>query len=200
MATPSAQVQRHFIHAGEHHVTREPIIVSTLLGSCVAVCLYDPVARVMGMNHFLLPMRRPGGRELSLAADAGRYGHCAMELLIRGLLGLGARREDLCAKAFGGGNVLNNHQNLQNLPERYNIGSANVAFVQRFLEQSGIPLLAHDLGGDAGRHISFYGGDYSVYLRRIPSSAVAPIVTEEQAYLQRALSTSRLGRQGAASS
>lgn len=189
MATPGAQVQRHFIHPGEHHVTREPIVISTLLGSCVAVCLYDPVARVMGMNHFLLPMQTPGGRGLSLAANAGRYGHCAMELLIRELLNLGARREQLRAKAFGGGNVLNNHQNL---PERYNIGSANVAFVQHFLEQAGIALLAQDLGGDAGRHISFYGGDYSVYLRRIPNVNATQIVTEEKAYLQRALSATRL--------
>lgn len=190
MATPSAQVPKHFIHPGEHHVTREPIIVSTLLGSCVAVCLFDPIARVMGMNHFLLPMRAGGGRELSLAADAGRYGHWAMELLIRDLLNLGARREELRAKAFGGGNVLSNNQNL---PDRYNIGSANVAFVQHFLEQAGIPLLAHDLGGDSGRYISFYGGDYSVYLRRIPSGNAKQIVTEEQAYLQRALTGSRPG-------
>lgn len=181
----SSAVKRHLVRPGEHFVTREPLILTTLLGSCVSVCLYDPVARLMGMNHFLLPMRNPAGREPMLASDAGRYGLWAMELLVNDLLKLGARRDRLRAKAFGGGNVL---QGWTNRPlDRLGIGTANVRFVRQFLDQDGIPLVAEDLGGADGRQIHFYGGDYSVYLRRIPRTKVEPVLTEERKYLEKAM-------------
>lgn len=184
---PSAanQIQKRFLHPGEHYVTRESMVLSTLLGSCVSVCLYDPVARVMGMNHFLLPTRNAAGREPVIASDAGRYGLWAMELLINGLFNLGARREHLRAKAFGGANVLKS--SVKNLPDRFVIGTANVEFVRSFLEKDGIPLIAQDLGGDSGRQIYFHGVDFSVYLRRIPRRNAEQIAAEERAYLQRAL-------------
>ncbi|MBK1718495.1 chemotaxis protein CheD [Thiocystis violacea] len=161
------------------------MILTTLLGSCVSVCLFDPVARLMGMNHFLLPMRNPVGRESVLASDAGRYGLWAMELLINDLLKLGAARDRLRAKAFGGGNVL---QGWTDKPlDRLAIGTANVQFVRRFLDNDGIPLIAHDLGGINGRQIHFYGGDFSVYLRRIPRTNAERILTEERRYLQEAM-------------
>jgi chemotaxis protein CheD len=183
------QVRKRFLHPGDHYVTHEPMVLSTLLGSCVSVCLFDPVARVMGMNHFLLPMRNPVGREPVIASDAGRYGLWAMELLINGLFNLGATREHLRAKAFGGANVLNNQA--RDLPDRFIIGTANVQFVRRFLEQDGIPLISEDLGGDAGRQIHFYGTDFSVYLRRIPKRSAEQVAAEERAYLKRTLQGQR---------
>lgn len=178
------RIKRHFIYPGEYVATAEPMVLSTLLGSCVAVCLFDPVARVMGMNHFLLPMRHPASQEPLLATEAGRYGVWAMEILINELLKRGARRERLRAKAFGGANVLNG-QGIGR-ESRFNIGAANVRFVRDFLERDGIPLIAHDLGGDYGRQIHFHGGDYSVFMRRIPSSSLNAIVQSEKDYLQRA--------------
>lgn len=187
------RLPRHFLHPGDHYVTRDTMILSTLLGSCVSVCLFDPTARVMGMNHFLLPARNAVGRDPLLASDAGRYGLWAMELLINGLLNLGARRDRLRAKAFGGGNVL--QLEIDRLPDRFSIGNANVAFVRRFLAQDGIPLVAHDLGGDSGRQIHFHGGDFSVYLRRIEKRNVGKIAADEKSYLQRALKVQESPRQ-----
>lgn len=165
------------------------MILSTLLGSCVSVCLFDPVARVIGMNHFLLPARNPAGREPVMASDAGRYGLWAMELLINGMFNQGARREQLRAKAFGGGNVLN--VSVRNLPDRFQIGTANIRFVHDFLAQDGIPLVAQDLGGNEGRQIHFHGSDFSVYLRRIPRRSAEEIAAEERTYLKRALKFQR---------
>ncbi|WP_346014558.1 chemotaxis protein CheD [Thiocystis violacea] len=166
-------------------MTSEPVMLSTLLGSCVSVCLFDPIARLMGMNHFLLPVRNPSAGLPELESDAGRYGLWAMEILINELLRQGARRERLRAKAFGGANVL--QEAFGALPERYSIGSANTQFVRRFLEQDGIPLIAEDLGGNNGRQIHFYGGDYSVFLRRIARSSAMRIIDEERSYLRRAI-------------
>lgn len=176
---------RKFLHPGEHFVTNQPMVLSTLLGSCVSVCLYDPVRHVMGMNHFLLASRHPGNAEPVLQSELGRYGLFAMEVLVNGLLKLGARREHLRAKAFGGANVLELPGNAS--ASRFRIGTVNVEFVERFLEQDRIPLVAKDLGGHVGRQIHFHGADYSVFMRKIPKTKAADIVAEERAYLKNAL-------------
>lgn len=184
-ALPAKAIRRHLVRPGEHHVTDEPMILTTLLGSCVSVCLFDPVARLIGMNHFLLPMRNPASREPVLATDAGRYGLWAMEMLVNDLLKRGARREQLRAKAFGGANVLHDAGNTRS--DHFNIGASNVAFVRQFLDRDGIPLVAQDLGGLHGRQIHFYGGDYSVFLRRIPRTGVERVLSDEQRYLRSAI-------------
>ncbi|WP_240906060.1 chemotaxis protein CheD [Thiorhodococcus mannitoliphagus] len=168
------------------------MMLSTLLGSCVAVCLFDPIARVIGMNHFLLPVRNPASGHLALDSDAGRYGLWAMEILINEALQLGAQRKRLRAKAFGGANVLQLAS--LGLPERDGIGTANVQFVRGFLEQDGVPLVAQDLGGVNGRQVHFYGGDYSVFVRRIPRSNTTGIIEEERDYLRRTIAVEQRGR------
>ncbi|MFD2112922.1 chemotaxis protein CheD [Thiorhodococcus fuscus] len=179
------RVDKRFLYPGEYYVTREPMLISTLLGSCVSVCLFDSEAHVMGMNHFLLPMRSWSVDQPLLDSEAGRYGLWAMELLVNGMLALGARRGRLRAKAFGGGNVLDSLTPPS--PGREAIGTANVHFVRRFLDQDGIALVAQDLGGDHGRQIHFYGGDYAVYLRRIPRAQSMSVEDLERRYLQRAM-------------
>ncbi|MGQ9830345.1 MAG: chemotaxis protein CheD [Thermochromatium sp.] len=188
-AIPAKAIKRRLVRPGEYAVTDEPIVLTTLLGSCVSVCLFDPVARLMGMNHFLLPMRNPASHEPVLATEAGRYGLWAMEILVNELLKRGARREQLRAKAFGGANVLG--QAGDRRPDHFNIGASNVAFVRQFLDRDGIPLVAQDFGGWHGRQIYFYSGDYSVFLRRIPRTGVEYVLSEEQRYLQRAIDTRR---------
>lgn len=111
---------------GEQRVSENPDeCVSTLLGSCVAACLHDPIARVGGMNHFLLPGGE-GGRE-----QDERFSVHAMELLVNALLARGASRSRLEAKLFGGANTM------QGLSD---IGAMNAGFAVRFLEREGIHL------------------------------------------------------------
>lgn len=171
------------LRPGDHVCTAEPMVLSTLLGSCVAVCLFDPERGVMGMNHFLLATRHgKGGREPLLSSTAGRYGIHAMELLINGMLALGARRAALRAKAFGGGNVLG--WSSDKVGPRFRIGDMNVAFVREFFAREGIPVVAEDLGGHCARQVHFTAPDFSVHLRRVPTHSSA-LVSEELAYLKR---------------
>ena len=108
--TTEATAKRVHIIQGEYKVVSDPdVVLSTILGSCVAACLRDPVAGVGGMNHFLLP----GSGNASLGGgDATRYGVHLMELLINGLLKKGARRDRLEAKVFGGAKTIATFSNV----------------------------------------------------------------------------------------
>ncbi len=126
---------------GEYAVVQETnVVLTTILGSCVATCMWDPVAAVGGMNHFLLP-----GDDTS--SDSVRYGVNAMELLVNGLLSKGAVRTRLQAKLFGGAHVINNLSD---------IGAKNGEFAIKFLGMEGIPCVAQSLGGDRARRIRFW--------------------------------------------
>src|SRR5258707_1951600 len=99
--TPVASERLIHIHQGECRISEDPrVVLTTMLGSCIAACLRDPIAGVGGMNHFLLPDTDEGDHSASL-----RYGANAMELLVNGLLSIGAKRERLEAKLFGGGRM-----------------------------------------------------------------------------------------------
>lgn len=127
---------------GEYHVSADAqLSITTLLGSCVAACISDPVAQVGGMNHFLLP-----GEEASAPLMA-RHGVHLMELLINGLLNKGAARHRLEAKLFGGARTM------QGLSD---IGTANGRFAQAFLKREGIAVTGGSLGGETGRRIQFW--------------------------------------------
>jgi chemotaxis protein CheD len=140
--------ERIVIDPGEFCTSRGDRVIYTLLGSCVAVCLKDPVVGIAGMNHFMLPKAvRP---EAIISTEAGRYGIQAMELLINDMLRKGADRRRLCAKVFGGGHVLNLKGNKGSIPR------ANIEFALTFLEMEGIPVLARDVGGTTGRKIFFF--------------------------------------------
>lgn len=157
---------RATIDPGEYYCTGEPAVISTLLGSCIAACLYDPARRIIGMNHFLLANQRYSRTLPLYASEAGRYGIHAMELLINGLLARGARRERLQAKVFGGAAIMRQTETESNFTC---VGQVNCQFILDFLETERIPLVAQDLGGQQGRVIHFSNGDFSVYLRRIDS-------------------------------
>jgi len=129
---------------GEHAVGRDPeTVFSTVLGSCVAVCLHDSLAGVGGMNHFLLP-GEPIHRQ---TRDVERYGVHLMEVLINDLMKIGARRERLQAKVFGGANIVRGLGN---------IGAANSEFARDFLRHEGIRIVAEDLGGERARRVQFW--------------------------------------------
>ena len=127
---------------GEYHVSGDTALsITTLLGSCVAACISDPVAQVGGMNHFLLP-----GDEAASPLVA-RHGVHLMELLINGLLKKGAARDRLEAKLFGGARTM------QGLGD---IGATNARFAQDFLKREGIIITGGSLGGETGRRIQFW--------------------------------------------
>jgi chemotaxis protein CheD len=129
---------------GEQYVTDDPeAVVTTLLGSCVAACLRDPVAGLGGMNHFLLP----GGDPRTGDVDSVRYGVHAMELLVNALLSQGARRERMEAKLFGGGRLINGLTD---------VGEMNATFAEDFLRREGLNYVGGSLRGDAGRRIQFW--------------------------------------------
>lgn len=175
---------RVIIEPGEYYVSDCDEILSTLLGSCVAACLYDPVNRLFGMNHFLLAYHQPVNGKALLQSDAARYGIYAMEMLINALLKRGANKINLRAKAFGGGNVLPlNKQGLQG----GNIGKANSEFIRMFLKNEKIPLVVSSLGGNIGRMIYFMPEDYSVYVKPIEAMKTEKIKIIEQRFLEKNL-------------
>lgn len=131
------------------HVVQGEFVVSsdadtaltTILGSCVAACMRDPISGIGGMNHFLLPGALAGGSE-----DLERGVH-AMELLINALLRAGARRDRLEAKLFGGARMMKNLSD---------IGSKNAAFATSFLRQEGIACVGESLGGEQARRVRYW--------------------------------------------
>jgi chemotaxis protein CheD len=171
---------RIIIDPGESYVTKKNEIISTLLGSCVAACLYDPVNRVIGMNHFLLAQQHSAHNAALLGSEGGRYGIHAMELLINQMLRHGAERIHLKAKAFGGGDVLklgNESRGGQS------IGAINCEFIRTFLRTEHIPLVASALGGHIGRNIFFLASDFSVYVKRIEHNEEQAVINQEKSYL-----------------
>ena len=152
------QMERVSIHIGECLASKGPAVIETLLGSCVAVCLMDPVERIGGMNHILLPGEACIGR-----CDAvSRYAVNAMELLINEIMTLGGDRNRLKAKVFGGAHVI------PCIPEANGVGVRNSDFVLQFLKLEGIPVLSRDLGGKDTRRIYFRTDTGEVLLKRIP--------------------------------
>lgn len=143
-------MRRIAIIQGEHAVVSEPdAVITTLLGSCIAVCLQDPVARVGGMNHFLLG--EPGPGDAPGARDMQRYGVHAMELLINAMMARGAVRGRMRAHVYGGANVVAGLTSTK----AASIGSANAAFATRFVQTEGIAIGHVDTGGTRARRVEF---------------------------------------------
>lgn len=141
-----ARATKVHVTQGESHVSTDPnVVMTTVLGSCIAACIRDPQAGVGGMNHFLLPDAGEG--RPSNGGDAVRYGAYAMELLINGLLKQGARRERLEAKIFGGGKLFDSLSD---------VGASNAAFAERFLRDEGIPIVSSSVGGVSARRVEFW--------------------------------------------
>lgn len=179
LKVPFKSTQRIIIEPGEYYVSRDPEVISTLLGSCVAACLYDPVNRVFGMNHFLLAYRHHAHGVPILESEEGRYGIYAMELLINGLMKKGADKRHLKAKCFGGGNVLKLREDREN---QHTVGQANIEFIKEFLQNENIPLVSSCLGGNHGRHVHFVGTDYSVFIKRIGETQYRRLEKDERRY------------------
>lgn len=133
---------RVYLLGGEIAAAAAPTEVTTVLGSCVAVCLFSAATRVGGLNHFLLPRGPDDG--------TGRVGEPAMRLLLERVLALGARRQDLRAKVFGGASTLGAHATGRTL------GDQNAELAVRTLAAEGIPVLGGEVGGTRGRKLVFH--------------------------------------------
>jgi chemotaxis protein CheD len=163
--------------AGDYFATQNGEVLYTVVGSCIATCIYDKERKVSGMNHFLLPgMVRP---DEMLTSEVGRYGMFAMELLIGELIKLGARRERLQAKLFGGGNVLEFRRS------DGDVTGSNIHFAKKFLELEGIPTVKQDLGGNGGRKILFFSDSDRVLLKRFNIQKEPRFFKDEEAYRTR---------------
>lgn len=145
----------------------------TLLGSCVAVCIYDKVRGIGGMNHFLLPASSSTDPLQAVWDKSARYGDYAMELLINRSMALGADRRNLVAKVFGGAAMLSNIANT--------IGARNAEFALNYLRVEHIPVSGQDLGGTCARKVCFYPDSGKVVLRRI-RTASSSLISREQAF------------------
>lgn len=131
---------------GEYHATDRDIVIVTVLGSCVAACIRDRGNGIGGMNHFMLP---DVGGAVDPASAPARYGTFAMEVLIDQLLKLGARRDQLEAKVFGGANVIPGIR-------QANVGRRNADFVIAFLKTEKIPIVARDLEDICARKVAYF--------------------------------------------
>ncbi|MBY0563594.1 MAG: chemotaxis protein CheD [Hyphomonadaceae bacterium] len=142
IAPPAPRERMLHVVQGEYAVVSEPgVVLTTILGSCVATCMWDPVAEVGGMNHFLLP------GDASNGGESLKYGVNSMELLINGMLQRGAVRRRMQAKLFGGARVV---------PGLSDVGAQNAAFALDFLRLECIPCVGQSLGGDQARRIRFW--------------------------------------------
>jgi len=136
------------IGPGEHYATNTDDVISTVLGSCVAVGIFDPDLKAGGLNHFMLP-DEPLNKNLS-ATESGRYGLKAMELLLGDLVKLGSRRRRLEAKVFGGGAFIATEE------VGWRIALRNVEFAFEFLSAEGITVVSSDVGGASARRILYF--------------------------------------------
>ena len=162
----------------EYYVTTaaKPVLMMTVLGSCVSACLHDPLAGVTGMNHFMLPDESDGGMA---HPDAMRYGAHAMDVLVRELVRAGASSERLQAKVFGGAAVLPNMTSL-------NVGDRNANFVLRYLDSQNIDLYAQDLGGVHARRVALISENGRVVVRKLRAPAeLGQVRSAEQELLRR---------------
>lgn len=195
MPVSDARATRHYFDSAfnyqavkvlpnEYYVTGDDLMISTVLGSCVAACIRDPLTGVGGMNHFMLPE----GDSQSPASATMRYGAFAMEVLVNEVLKAGAARERLEAKVFGGGAVLAAmHQT--------NIGERNGQFVLNYLKMEGIPVLAQDLGDVQARRISYFPRDGRVMVRKMnPHTRAGEIIAKREVAVAQTLQEKTVAR------
>lgn len=155
---PPDGVRGVYLHAGQLHASAEPTQVTTILGSCVALCLWDPFARVGGLNHFMLPI------EAGSQTETPRYARFAIEELVRQMDALGARLARMQAKLFGGACVLPSMQAVTR-----DLGARNIDVAREWLERQRITLVAEDVGGQTGRKLIFRTDTGATTVRRIDS-------------------------------
>lgn len=133
----------HYLYPAALFASKEPYLVNTILGSCVAVCLYDPILKTGGVNHFMLPLWNGQG----LASP--KFGNIAIDKLLEKMLSMGSQKSHLKAKVFGGGEVIETKSN------QFHIGERNIKIAMEMLQELRIPIVSSSTGGKNGRKIQF---------------------------------------------
>ncbi len=162
------------IGPGEYYFTDKNMLIVTVLGSCVSACIRDTVTGIGGMNHFMLP----DGNKADLnspVSESMRYGNYAMEVLINQLMRNGAKRENLEAKIFGGGNVLRSFTTNQ-------VGDRNAAFVKQYLRDEGIVVTGEDLLDVFPRKVYYFPRTGKVMVKKLKQLNNYTLVKREEAY------------------
>lgn len=165
------------ISPGEYYFTDKDMLIVTVLGSCVSACIRDSVTGIGGMNHFMLPDSAAADKD-SPVSESMRYGTYAMEVLINQLLRNGARRENLEAKIFGGGNVLKSFTTM-------NVGDRNAIFVRKFLKDERIRITSEDLLDIYPRKVYYFPKTGRVLVKKLKSMHNDTLVKREEAYASR---------------
>ncbi|RIZ71567.1 MAG: chemoreceptor glutamine deamidase CheD [Methylococcales bacterium] len=181
LLAPNLYFDSHFnidavkILPGEYYATARPMLIVTVLGSCVAACIRDRVSGIGGMNHFMLPETSDLDESLN---NSGCFGVYAMEILINKLLEMGALQENLEAKIFGGSNLLKSFT-------VDNVGARNTHFVRNYLKQRKIPILAEDLLDTYPRKIYFFPDQNKVMVKKLMRLHNTTIIRREQEHNKR---------------
>ncbi len=148
-------VNSYYLHPGGLFVNNAEYVVRTVLGSCVSVCLWDPVLQVGGINHYMLALWNGEG------LPSPRYGNIAIPKLIENMLKLGCKRHNLQAKIFGGAAVIGNTSGV------LNIGTRNIELAENILKDEKIPIIGRDVDGNSGRKILFNTKTGRVLLKKL---------------------------------
>lgn len=154
-----SQSATHYLYPANLYASRLPTEVTTVLGSCVAVCLYDPVCKIGGINHYMLPVW--GGEGLV----SPKYGDIAIEKLLQKMLSLGARRSSLQAKVFGGADS-------RKATNVFHIGERNAELAFSVLAELNIPIISSHLGGELPRKLIFRTGTGEALLKVLTKEVV----------------------------
>jgi len=162
---------------GELFVTPHDESISTVLGTSLSVCIRDPVLRIGGMNHFILPIQIDAatGMVARDTKDALLYGRSIMERLLREVLKLGASRERLKAKMYGGG---------RHLQPVHDASESTIAFARRYLREQGVPVVAEKLGAGYPRRLMYFPSSGVALMERLPNRLVAAAAKREMQYVQ----------------
>ena len=158
---------------GEFFVSDVPMIVYTVLGSCVSACVCDPIAGVGGMNHFMLPLPTGGPSNDSWGGESTRYGSFAMEQLINGILKRGGLRNRLEVKLFGAGKIYEGN---------IDVGIRNSEWVRLYLKEEGFPVISSDLGDEFPRKVYYFTASGRVLMKKIKKLKNDTIIERESKY------------------
>ena len=162
---PNFQFNAVKVLPGEYFVTDEDLLIVTVLGSCIAACLWDTRRHVGGMNHFMLPDGEAEG--------SGRYGSYAMEMLINELMKKGAQRETMQAKVFGGGQVMHSFTSM-------NVGERNTRFVLDYLRTEHIPVVSQDVLDIYPRKVCYFAHTGKAMVKRLAHAHPEALVAAER--------------------
>jgi chemotaxis protein CheD len=161
---------------GDYYVTNQDEMITTVLGSCVAACIWDVVTGVGGMNHFMLPetsKSRLNDRDEAVVGNASRYGNYAMEHLINAILQNGGKRKNLEVKLFGGGKII---------ATLGDVGARNIQFVLDYVDTEALNLVSQDLGDIYPRKVNFFPHTGRVRMKKIKDIHNQTIFLREKQY------------------